>query len=90
MDDLTQFFGDMFAAFRTRGMKLPWLMATIGINGSALVMHITDDGAGGLKFETLAEHYFDNAMKLPINIMTVDATGEAVRTLITPKGMTFH
>jgi hypothetical protein len=32
---------------------------------------------------------FPVGMQLPINILIVDAKGEAVRVLITPKGATF-
>ena len=65
MDGLAEFFGGLFAELRTRGMKLPWLMATVAMNGSVLAMRMTDDGAGGLNTEFLAEHYIDPGMMLP-------------------------
>jgi acetone carboxylase gamma subunit len=43
----------------------------------------------GLEAEMLVEHTPGGMMQMPINVMIVDATGEAVRVLITPEGATF-
>ena len=61
-----------------QGIKVPWLVTAVAINGSvvALRMTVTRDG-GGVRGETLVEKHVDEVIVFPINFMIVDATGHA-------------
>jgi hypothetical protein len=71
-----------------RGMPLPYLLVMAGINGCILAARYvqSDDG---LEAEVLIDD--GGVMALPINIMIIDATGEAARVSITKdEGMKLH
>ena len=96
MDDqnLTLWWADLLARLHARGMKLPWLVAYVALNGTAVLTRITDNGRGGLDEELLVEHVGpDTGIFDPVNILAIDATGEAVRALmpsLDENNMTFH
>jgi hypothetical protein len=91
METLVGFLNEIFTEIENRAMPLPWLLAVVAINGSVLALRITQRSRGeGLESEILAENYVDRMMAIPINAMIVDAKGEAVRVVITGKGLRFH
>jgi len=65
-------------------------LVAVAINGGILgARYLLDETGEGLEAEMLVEHTPVGMMQLPINVMIVDAKGEAVRVLITPEGATF-
>ena len=76
--DLYRLVAQLVDACRVQGIKLPWLVTAVAINGSILALRMTAAREGrGVEAETLAEKHLDDAMVLPINFMIVDATGHA-------------
>ena len=81
--ELKKAIGRVCDACHAQGIKVPWLVTAVAINGSvlALRMTLTPDGRG-VAAETLVEEHVDDVMVLPINFMIVDATGHAFHFLI--------
>jgi hypothetical protein len=77
-DILTEAFNQCIA----HGMKLPFIVSAISINGSVLVLRV-NDGRGP---DMLAEHFEDDVFTSPVNLMVVDRHGEAARVLIAASG----
>jgi hypothetical protein len=71
-------------------MPLPYLFVAVAINGGILgARYLLDESGTGLEAEMLVEHTPGGMMQMPINVMIIDAKGEAVRVLVTPEGATF-
>lgn len=68
------------------GMQLPFVVCTVGTNGSVLVTRVND----GRKPDTLAEHFVDQAFTTPVNVMVVDRSGEAARIVIQGGGTSYQ
>jgi hypothetical protein len=87
MDNFTESLKAIIAQCRERDMKLPFILAAVAINGSVLAIR-----AGEEEPEVLVERVFGSGyFEVPINIMIVDAAGDAVRVLVKGGGrMTFH
>jgi hypothetical protein len=64
-----------------RGMALPFTGVAVDVHGSLL--GVRTDGENP---KVLAERYVRGVFALPINIMVVDAKGEAARLLIEKGG----
>ena len=92
MDDLARAMGEVLDACLNRGMVLPFVVVTVAVNSSVYAHRYEADESGdGLNVVPLAEHMVDPGFVLPINMMLVDATGEAVRIVIGREGTaTFH
>jgi hypothetical protein len=90
MEELGKIFVSVLQQCRERHMPLPYLFVAVAINGGILgARYLLDETGEGLEAEMLVEHTPVGMMQLPINVMIVDAKGEAVRVLITPEGATF-
>ena len=84
-DDLTRFQTLALEHAHERGMLLPYVLVIVGVNGMILAARFTATGETEMLVDAAG------MMQLPINIMLIDATGEAARFLITKDGMTtFH
>jgi hypothetical protein len=68
-------------------MPLPYLVAAVALNGSCYVVRVPAHGQDPVK---LAEHTTGPGFQLPINIMIVDATGQANRVVFRQGGATWH
>ncbi len=92
MDDLASATGEILDACMNRGMELPFVMVAVAANSSIYAHRYEEDETGdGLDVVPLAEHIVGPGFQLPINMMLVDATGEAVRIVIGREGgATFH
>jgi hypothetical protein len=84
---LLDFFTTMFDECQERGMALPYLVAAVALNGSCYVLRVPGHAQDPVP---LAQHTEAKGFKLPINIMIVDANGEAARAVLTPKGPVWH
>jgi hypothetical protein len=90
MEDLGKIFVSVLQQCRERKMPLPYLFVAVAINGGILgARYLLDETGEGLEAEMLVEHTPLGMMQMPINVMIVDAKGEAVRILITPEGASF-
>jgi hypothetical protein len=69
-----------------RGFVLPLHVAIIGANGTMMYAgySMIEDPEGGLATEALAEHDVEGGIKVPINIVIVDAEGDAARIVLAP------
>jgi hypothetical protein len=84
VDALGAQIGFALAQLMGDGFKLPIRFASVSTNGSFLCGTITArEEAGGLDCETPVMHAPDGSFAFPINMMFVDAGGEAARVLIT-------
>lgn len=83
MNEMTQAVADALQALLEQGFKLPLRVAAVSVNGAAAVLTY-DAGRDGLAPTFLLEPTGDFA--LPLNMMFVDARGEAARMLIEPSG----
>jgi hypothetical protein len=80
LEGLGDAFGEIFSKCRGLGMPLPYLVALVGINGSSTVYRMTaGKDHDGLDAEALVSHEVGGGFAIPINIMIVDASGDAVR-----------
>lgn len=80
LETLGDAFGEIFSECRGLGMPLPYLAALVGINGSSTVYRLTaGQDHDGLDAEFLMTHEVGGGFQTPINIMIVDASGDAVR-----------
>jgi hypothetical protein len=90
MEELGNIFVSVLQHCQKRNMPLPYLFVAVAINGGILgARYLLDESGEGLEAEMLVEPTPGGMMQMPINVMIVDATGEAVRVLITPEGATF-
>jgi len=87
MAQLSEHFGDILSACEDRGMQRPFIVCAASPNGSVLCVRANPDGE---EPDVLAEHYDAHMFRLPITVMVLDQTGEAVRITITVKGVAFH
>lgn len=82
-DIVTESLAEALQALLDQGFTLPFCVAAVGINGVAAMMTY-DTAPNGLAPTFQLEPTGD--MALPINMMFVDARGEAARLLIKPSG----
>jgi hypothetical protein len=84
---LTKMMRDVLATCSGKGMVLPFTLVTVAVNGSLFALR-TD----GETTEQLADHTVDNIFMSPVNVMIVDARGEAVRVVFDKSGApgTYH
>jgi len=70
-----------------RGMRMPFIVALVALNGSVSVWRYARDEEA----EILVEHMIGKGFEPPINVMIVDAEGEATRVVIAKVGeITYH
>jgi hypothetical protein len=82
MDKLTEFFTDVLEQCVARGMQLPLVVCPVARNSSVLVTRVN----GGASSDVLAEHFEDDRLVLPINIMVVSQDNQAARITIETDG----
>jgi hypothetical protein len=70
-----------------RNMKLPLMLCLLGTNGGVQAFRFHGFGK---EMERLVNPVPDGFMELPINIMVVDSSGDAVRVVAGTKGFTFQ
>jgi hypothetical protein len=86
MEELQEDIAEILSHCIDKGMKLPLILCSIGINGSVLVVRVND----GREPDTLAEYLENDAFNLPINIMVIDRDGEAARVVINGGVISYH
>jgi hypothetical protein len=91
-DGLAQYLGSVLEECPDRGMELPFILATVAVNGSILAAKYTPSSDhDGLDATLITQHLEGPGFALPINIMIVDQKGNAARVTIGLKdGMDFH
>ena len=90
MGGLTSFLGSALKTCLARGMELPFVCVAAAVNGSVLAVRY-DQADDGLRATPLAEHFQEGVFIVPINMMIMDQTGEAVRIKIDHEGaVTYH
>jgi hypothetical protein len=79
--------GDILIQCRKNGMRLPFLLAMVSVNGSLFYARYKRD-----KLEPLAVHSVGNFFNWPINMLLVDAAGDTAQIVFDgPEGeATFH
>ena len=83
--DLGNWLGEVLYECEKRGMQMPFLIVGVGINGSVTVLrHSLDDDSD--EMEVIVEP--TGEFMLPLNIMIVDAKGEAARAAVFKDGKT--
>jgi hypothetical protein len=83
MNDLEESLREALAACVARGMALPFIVTAVAKNGSLFAMRVRGDESPG---EEIVMSSNGDGFTLPINIMVVDADGEAARVLIVQNG----
>lgn len=81
--DLGNWLGEVLTECERRGMQMPFLIVGVGINGSVAVLRYSDDSD---EMEVIVEP--SEAFVLPLNIMIIDARGEAARAAVFKDGKT--
>ena len=85
---LRQDITDVLEECYSRGMRLPYLFVAVSLDGKLIGVRFTEAEEGdGLDAQPIAGN--PNAvatMPLPINVMIVDATGQATCALISGPG----
>lgn len=66
-----------------KGFELPYHVVALGLNGSLLAARYFQGADEQVQVEFLAEHYEDGTIVSPINVLVVDARGEAARLVFT-------
>ena len=85
---ITKIITDVLTSLGERGFELPLHVVTISINGTMFfVRYDADESAGNLAATLLTSHPQKDAfLAVPINLIFVDAWGEAARILIKADG----
>jgi hypothetical protein len=74
-----------------QGMRRPFLVVAVGINGSIYGIRITPTDGTENKVETIAKSFERSGFALPVNIMVIDADGKAALVVLSKEGtLTFH
>jgi hypothetical protein len=89
MEEFREQISEILEQCHERGLVLPYLLVAIAINGSILALRCTYNDES-LDAQVLVSRMINKTMGLPINIMIVDAVGEACRVIITPGGAAFQ
>jgi len=79
--DLTELITEALQDSVDRGMALPFTVVAVAANGSLFAVKF--DGSTG---EPIAHHYVDDTFIPPVNVVVVDAMGDAVRIVVGPDG----
>jgi hypothetical protein len=85
LKELEESFTTVLQTCVAGGMPLPYQVVVVGLNGSCEVVRIPGDGGA----DELMRHD-EGGFLVPVNMMIIDATGEAVRVVIKREGMTWH
>ena len=87
--ELGDFLVRALSACLTRGMELPLICVAAAVNGSLFAVRYERTDAG-LHGTLLAEHNVERGFVLPINVMIVDQTGEAVWVKVDVTGSVWY
>jgi hypothetical protein len=89
MPGLEAFMRDALEEAHARGLPRPWLLVATCINGYTFVCRYAEPRLGGvLEPEMLGEVISNSGsgVQLPINMMLIGATGDAVRIFVGTDG----
>ena len=90
MEEFTEEVPEILEQCHLRGLVLPYFLVAIAVNGSIMALRCTEQPNQGIDAQVIVSRLINEEMELPINIMIVDAVGEACRVIITPAGATFQ
>jgi hypothetical protein len=92
MDPITEMIVDALKKLQADGWDLPIYFAAIAANGSMICGRFDANDEGGVETTTIAEHFEDDGLRVPINMMLTNGEGEAVRLSIQNQGepMVYH
>ena len=80
-------FSKILSTMLERGMRPPFMFTVMAINGAVIVGRFFEADGGGTGCEFVCEHQPDAGnMRLPINMLFVDAVGNAARVVLEPSG----
>lgn len=77
--------GEILQTLLAQGFELPFYLAAVGCNGSFICSEF-QPGPEGLICEHVAERLVGEGLAAPVNMMIVDARGEAARVTIGRSG----
>jgi hypothetical protein len=86
MEAISEHLAEVLKTCIERGMQLPFVLCAASPNGSVLCVRF-NDSAGP---DTLAEHFEPEGFRVPVTLMVLDQTGEAVRITINAERVIFH
>ena len=75
-----------FGTVSSARLVLPYFLVAIAVNGSIMALRCTEQNQG-IDAQVIVSRLINEAMELPINIMIVDAVGEACRVMLAPAGV---
>lgn len=91
MDDFTEIMVECLNGCHERGMPLPWFFISVAVNGCMMYARYTpNEDTETLDCELLAQHITGPGFQLPINMIIIDSTGNAVRIVVDKEGIKFH
>lgn len=82
---LSRGIGEALKDCLERGFVPPLHAAIVSADGSALVMRYVQVGEA-MKPSVLAKHYESDLIEAPVNIMIIDARGEAAHLVLSKAG----
>lgn len=85
-DELGRIYTEVLTGVLERGFRLPMSFVAVGVNGAMVFGRWSVDEPGHVTLEGLTSH--GETLVFPVNMMVVDATGEAARVVITGPGDT--
>ncbi len=86
MKHLTEKFVEVLEQVVMAGFEVPMVLVAVGSNGSMLAVEYDVHPEGHLDGKPIAERVKDGELSLPINIVIVDARGEAGRVVLKSSG----
>jgi len=86
MDPIVKMISEALKKILEDGGEPPFYFAAISANGSFLCGRYDANDQGGLDAKTVAEHFEDDVLMLPINMMITDDQGNAMRLSIQTPG----
>jgi hypothetical protein len=87
MDDLSAMIAEVLQQCLDRGMQLPFIVCSASPNGSVLAVRFSSPGD---EPDILAEHYEPSGFGIPMTIMILDRSNEAVGVTLDATGRTWH
>jgi len=78
--------GAILSQLLARGFETPIHLAALGVNGSVIACRYTAADEGTLDAKVIAQHIERGSFVLPINLVFVDARGEAARVVFARDG----
>jgi hypothetical protein len=82
MDDLSEAIGALLSQMIDSGAEMPIYLVCVGLNGSMIYSQYRANDRGATDCEVLAETISEQGFALPINLMFIDAHGDAYRAAL--------